>query len=819
MKVILVGCSEGIQPTTDTQLENGTGPMVTNSLDPKLRENNYRIVKQSLDLFLKYVTAITKGKLEIELEILELSDLCIPISVSTTKPPRAYSGSGLQDIWENLDDDIKATTDWWWLMYPSHVPDYPDFDDNIFITGGMGLDYKGGPAFISDDKWIVRKLSHLGGGDYSDIERRAYLPQWFQHEFLHHLYRAYPEYQLEVNGHDWFNRDFWPADFEGQFESDFYTESLHKRLQLDCTPLDVKLITSVDNDTQEHYNNLSNDEFIGTYSLDEVQNNWHIGQIIKQNNKYYWKNNANIQWEVTPKLSEGILETGSDSPYPGINFNIKLYQDPISGDYIPGVTGLQFNADFYRKRFNMLNNDTDPMEIALGSYTNGATSGEIIKESGTLFWKTEQGTQWTLIPDGAKEAFTLSNDSPTPGEQFELILDDSDCNYDVVGFKYQGNQYLKTDGHTLSGVNLALGGTATQSSNYSSDLGLAQLAIDGNTSGVWGHQSVTHTQNEYRPWWQVRLDKDQAIGEIKIWNRTDCYATRLRNFDVFVYNEAGDLAYKETIADTPNSSITITPKGAIGSRVRIKLKDTNPLSLAEVQIYGVSSGGAPIGSTIAFRKSSGDALWVTAEKYDNDNQLLARGTGIYDWEKFLVEAHPDGGIALKSNATGKYVQVQGNHATKPVRATGNAMGTWEQFLWQDMGSNQMALQSMYTGKWLQANWNTSKAVVYPNGAAAKTWETFDYTIVTNGNKNITTTATQTFNLHPVPTSAAITISGTLNDRNTVLEIVDLKGGLLLRKQLDQNQTTIDISTFESGMYIARFYAGDGSNQSLKIIKN
>gem|GEM_PF-6583129 len=280
------------------------------------------------------------------------------------------------------------------------------------------------------------------------------------------------------------------------------------------------------------------------------------------------------------------------------------------------------------------------------------------------------------------------------------------------------------------------------------------------------------------------------------------------------------MTYEETIAELTNSSVTITPNGIIGSRVLIQLRDTNPLSLAEVQIYGTSSSSVPIGSPIAFRKSGGDALWVTAEKFINENQLLARSKSIRDWEKFLVEAHPDGGIALKSNATGKYIQVQGNHTTKPVRATGDAMGAWEQFLWQDMGSNQMALQSMHTGKWLQAKWKINNAVVYPNGTAAKTWETFDYTIINTAGKSITPiVATQDFTIHPVPTSAALTISGTLNDRNTVLEIVDLKGALLLQKQLEQNNTNIDISTFKNGMYIARFYAGDGSNQSLKIIKN
>jgi hypothetical protein len=55
-------------------------------------------------------------------------------------------------------------------------------------TGAEGFS----PFFIIDDRWIVRKPPHIGTGEYSDVERSVYLPQWFQHEFFHHLFRTYP---------------------------------------------------------------------------------------------------------------------------------------------------------------------------------------------------------------------------------------------------------------------------------------------------------------------------------------------------------------------------------------------------------------------------------------------------------------------------------------------------------------------------------------------------------------------------------------------------------------------------------------------------
>ena len=74
MKVILVGCSEGIQPSTDAELQAGTGTFISNSLDEALLEDDYCIIDQSLDLFLKYITAITFGELQVNVEYIEIKD-------------------------------------------------------------------------------------------------------------------------------------------------------------------------------------------------------------------------------------------------------------------------------------------------------------------------------------------------------------------------------------------------------------------------------------------------------------------------------------------------------------------------------------------------------------------------------------------------------------------------------------------------------------------------------------------------------------------------------------------------------------------------
>ncbi|NRB63779.1 MAG: hypothetical protein HRU40_12275, partial [Saprospiraceae bacterium] len=442
MSVVLVGCSQGIQPRNNLELQNGTGAFVTHQLDSRIQEDEYCMVDQSLDLFLQYIKAITNGRLEVNVNFIELPNLCMNVSV-TRNPPYLATGS-IGPVWNNLNETSKNETDWFWIIYPSHLPLYPDFEDKSFITGGMGSDSKGGPVFIIDDSWLVRKPPHLGDGYYTDIERRIYLPQWLQHEFYHHLYRIYPEFKLEVNGHDWFNRSFWPNDFTGQFEADYYAESLHKRLQSACVHLSNKLITRNDEPHLDLSATMTPEELLGSYALDNVGNPWHIGQIIRSGNQYYWRNSANVQWRVTPKLEEGILETGSDSPYPGQNFKLETYRTP-DGDRIPGTIGLIFQGELYRKQFNLLR-QTAPLEITMGQYTQACANnetGQIIKANGQFFWETNRKELWPLNPDSNNERFLLGPESPNPGAAFNLILQDEVCGLHKTGFRYQHNYFWR----------------------------------------------------------------------------------------------------------------------------------------------------------------------------------------------------------------------------------------------------------------------------------------------------------------------------------------------------------------------------------------
>jgi hypothetical protein len=83
--------------------------------------------------------------------------------------------------------------------------------------------------------------------------------------------------------------------------------------------------------------------------------------------------------------------------------------------------------------------------------------------------------------------------------------------------------------------NIARGGKATQSSDYPN--GPAQNAIDGNASGDFSQNSVTHTQEEAKPWLEIDLGSEKPIDRIQFFNRTDNgVGNRLKNFWVVAYD-------------------------------------------------------------------------------------------------------------------------------------------------------------------------------------------------------------------------------------------------------------------------------------------
>ncbi len=134
-------------------------------------------------------------------------------------------------------------------------------------------------------------------------------------------------------------------------------------------------------------------------------------------------------------------------------------------------------------------------------------------------------------------------------------------------------------------TNLALTGMATQSST--SYDGAAWKANDGNTSGSHGVGSVSHTDHQAQAWWQVALAADAAIGEVVVWNRTDCCSERLSDYTVSLWKD-GSMVASQFLAGASPETQSFSFDALVADTVRVQLSGANYLSLAEVQAFAAA---------------------------------------------------------------------------------------------------------------------------------------------------------------------------------------------------------------------------------------
>jgi hypothetical protein len=337
MTVVMPKCAEGMRPT---QADLSAGEAVRLSLDPTLAANDHFVIRQALRIFQHYVWAISGGDLRLEPRFVTV-DECVRV---VYRGDPTYSGiDNANAAIDQVAEDVEATTDMWWVLYPSNVPAGPAFDDTTFITGGMGGRGRA-PVFISDDLWLVRKPAHLGRGPYTDVERRVYSPQWLQHEFFHHLFRTWPELGLEAQGHQWFDRETWPDDFVGAWEPDYYAEALRKRLYQATPSIANALKTAAG-----HFDAsiLSAEDFVGSYERRPVENDWHRVSISLESGTLVWRNAAGASWPLS--WSNAVLKTSPDAPYGQQTLAIEPKRD-VSGEPLAAVSALYFSGEAYSKQ-------------------------------------------------------------------------------------------------------------------------------------------------------------------------------------------------------------------------------------------------------------------------------------------------------------------------------------------------------------------------------------------------------------------------------------------------------------------------------------
>ncbi|XP_035682628.1 fucolectin-like [Branchiostoma floridae] len=152
---------------------------------------------------------------------------------------------------------------------------------------------------------------------------------------------------------------------------------------------------------------------------------------------------------------------------------------------------------------------------------------------------------------------------------------------------------LMIDLSSAPGVNVALGKTAFQTSEYKPTEGNASLAVDGNTDTNYHHGSCTHTVDspgETNASWWVDLGQSYVIDRVLIFNRQDVCPERINPFNIHI----GD---SDQVSTNPRCggdhqinlnqpSISVSCPGMKGRYVGVRLPGpSRVLTLCEVQVF------------------------------------------------------------------------------------------------------------------------------------------------------------------------------------------------------------------------------------------
>ncbi len=223
------------------------------------------------------------------------------------------------------------------------------------------------------------------------------------------------------------------------------------------------------------------------------------------------------------------------------------------------------------------------------------------------------------VEDRGADSIIINNYSGYPLILDDASTDNSGYSCGTISDAGTGNRFTTTDWSVTS--NITFYGDATQSSiSYDAP---AFLAIDQNTSGQFGEGSVTHTSYDAQPWWQVELENPCEISEIRVWGRTDTAQSRLSNYDVTVFNSEGQSVWTSYQSSYPNPMVSLNTGSVIGQVVRVQLRGSERLSLAEVEIFGAVVAG-PGGLTAD--SSSGQIILDWAAVTDATGYTVKRAT-------------------------------------------------------------------------------------------------------------------------------------------------------------------------------------------------
>jgi len=265
------------------------------------------------------------------------------------------------------------------------------------------------------------------------------------------------------------------------------------------------------------------------------------------------------------------------------------------------------------------------------------------------------------------------------GESFLALAE-----VEVMGCFNNGNPAPPSSGNCMTTSNVAQGKPAQQSSTVtvSGITGSASKAVDGNTNGAFfispaQNSSVSATQTQSQPYWQVDLQSNYFMEEIKVYNRTDG-ADKTRDAYVLVSDQAftsGNLStarsqadYEFFISGSVGSPTTITPQ-MTGRYVRVQMQGSGYLVLGEVEVMACQTNNFISNSSTLISLPTSDFLffdgrknnravelsWLTNMEQENDFFILERSQNGIDFE-FLreIDSHTN------SHSTVSYTELDDN---------------------------------------------------------------------------------------------------------------------------------------------------------------
>lgn len=358
MTVVLVKSATGNDPRTVAEAANNQGTPRQLTLDGRIAAGDFKAIRESTWLVTEYLSALMGGAVQIRQKFVYLPKTIELVNSSLGQGGvlNTFGGKSYEQFWAAIGQTkLIGETDFWFIVHPSNIPSLPEVRNGTYLArGGMGHGPAGSPCMVVDDLFLLQASPHFKVNEkpFTLMEQQLYLPQFYQHEIFHYIFSKYQEFSLETKPHQWHDRKAWPADFQGTFESDYYSEAIEKRIATAAKPLVAHFRYQAP--PARLWKTISPESLVGEYHRNPVQNDWHVGHIKLENGKFLWQNRAGAKWDLIYNGNGEFLTNESNPYYKGGNpagrsFRLIIPRD-AEGKFRPEVTGFSFNNETYERQ-------------------------------------------------------------------------------------------------------------------------------------------------------------------------------------------------------------------------------------------------------------------------------------------------------------------------------------------------------------------------------------------------------------------------------------------------------------------------------------